>query len=186
MVRDLISQVEPKMNKAVEHYQADLSSLRTGRASASLVEGLSVEMYGQVTPLRQVASINTPDVRTIAITPWDKSALPLIEKSIRDSQSISFSPVNDGNTIRLSIPPLNEERRREIVKQLGEKTESCYIALRNVRHEALSEVRKLEKEKQATQDDVKWAESELNKKMDTVRAKVAQIEKDKTADIMEI
>lgn len=186
MVKDLLDQVDPKMTKAVEHYEHELQGLRTGRASGTLVEGITVEMYGQTTPVRQVATINTPDARTISITPWDKSALPLIEKAIRDTQSLGLSPVSDGNTIRLNIPPLTEERRKEIVKQLGEKTEACYIALRNVRHDALSEARKQEKAKQATQDDLKWAEAELNKKMEKFKSQVAQIEKSKTAEIMAI
>jgi ribosome recycling factor len=186
MVRQILTEVEPKMAKAVEHFEQELRSLRSGRASTALVEGVAVEMYGQTLPLKQVATIAAPDYRTIAITPWDKSAIASIEKAIRDNKALGLNPSNDGSTVRVNIPPLTEERRREIVKQLGEKTEACHIALRNVRHEALSDARKLEKQKQATQDDLKWAESELNKKMEQYRAQVTQLEKAKAQEIMEL
>lgn len=186
MVRDLVTQVDAKMAKALDHYETDLRGLRSGRASTGMVEGVLVEVYGQSLPLKQVATITTPDPRSIAITPWDKQSLAGIEKSLRENQSLGLTPMNDGNTIRINIPPLSEERRQQIVKQLREKTEACHIALRNIRHEVLSEVRKQEKAKQATQDDVKWAETELNKKMEQLRGQVGGIEQAKEKEILEI
>ncbi|HSH31751.1 MAG TPA: ribosome recycling factor [Candidatus Saccharimonadales bacterium] len=186
MVRPLVAAADPKMDKALEHFSEELKGLRTGRASTALVEGLMVESYGQKLPFKQVASINTPDARTIAITPWDRSVLPAIEKVIRETQSLGLNPNNDGATIRLNIPPLTEERRRDLVKALGDKAEACHIALRNIRHDVLGEVKKLEKDKQATQDDVKFAETELNKKIDQYRARIDLIEKAKAAEIMQV
>jgi ribosome recycling factor len=136
--------------------------------------------------VKQLATIGTPDARTIAITPWDRNALPVIEKAIRESQSLGLTPNNDGINIRLNIPPLTEERRRDIVKSLGEKIEQCRIALRNIRHEILNEVKKLEKDKDATADDVKFAEQQLNKKIEEFQAKIEAVEKAKEAEIMQI
>lgn len=184
--RELISSADPKMNKAVDHLREDLNSLRTGRASVAMVDGLVVDYYGQAMQLKQLATIGTPDARTVAITPWDRNALDPIEKSIRDAQHLGLTPNNDGHTIRLNIPLMTEERRREVVKQLGEKVEACHIALRNVRHEVLDEVKKLEKAKQATQDELKLAENELNKKIDVFRTKISEIEAAKTAEVMQV
>ncbi|MBW3537962.1 ribosome recycling factor [Candidatus Parcubacteria bacterium] len=186
MVRALVDSANPKMDKALEHLGEELKGLRTGRASTALVGGLMVESYGQMLPLKQVATINTPDARTIAITPWDRSVLPAVEKVIRETQSLGLNPNNDGSTIRLNVPPLTEERRRDLVKNLGEKVEACHITLRNIRHDILNDVKRLEKDKQATQDDVKFAETELNKKIDQYRVKIDAIEKAKAAEIMQV
>jgi len=120
------------------------------------------------------------------VTPWDKTALPVIEKAIRENQALGLNPSNDGNTIRMSIPPLTEERRKEIVKSLGSKVEDCRIALRNVRHDVLNEAKRLEKAKEATSDDVKFAETELNKKIDQFQRKIDELEAAKAVEIMEV
>lgn len=184
--RELVDSAEPKMAKALEHLREELNSLRTGRASVVMVDGITVDYYGQSMQLKQLATIGTPDARTIAITPWDRNAMDPVEKAIRDSQSLGLMPNNDGHTIRLNIPMMTEERRREVVKQLGEKVESCHVTLRNMRHEILNDVKKLEKDKLATQDDVKFAEQELNKKMDACKSKIDEIEAAKTAEIMQV
>lgn len=186
MVRNLVDGAGPKMDKAVEHLSEELGTIRTGRASVALVDGITVEYYGAPQPLKAIASINTPDARTIAITPWDKGAMTSIEKAIRETQSLGLNPMNDGNVIRLSIPPLTEERRREIAKGVGTKVEECRIALRNIRHDLLKEVQKLEKEKQATTDDVKFAEAELNKKIDQYHKRIEELEAAKTKELMEV
>ena len=186
MVRSIVETANPKMDKALEHLAEELSSLRTGRASVGLVDSILVEYYGTTQPLKAVASITTPDAKSIAITPWDKAALPVIEKAIRETQSLGLTPNNDGVTIRLNIPALTEDRRREIVKSLGAKVEECRIALRNIRHDVLKEVQKLEKAKEATQDDVKFAETELNKKMDAMQKRIDELEAAKTKELMEI
>ncbi len=186
MIRTLVESAGPKMDKAVEHFSEDLKSLRTGRASTALLDGVVVEHYGVVQPLKAIASVNTPDARSLAVTPWDKTALASIEKAIRDNHSLGLNPSNDGNVIRLSIPPLTEERRREIVKSLGTKVEDCRIALRNIRHDILNEVKKLEKSKEATTDDVKFAEAELNKKIEQVQRQIDELEAAKAKEIMEV
>jgi ribosome recycling factor len=186
MVRAIVDSVDPKMEKALAHLGEELSSLRTGRATVGLVDGIVVDYYGTPQPLRAIASIGTPDAKTIAITPWDKAAMAPIEKAIRETQSLGLNPMNDGNVIRLNIPPLTEERRREIVKSLGTKVEDCRIVMRNVRHDILKEVQKLEKAKEATQDDVKFAETELNKKIEQFQKRIEELEAAKTKELMEI
>jgi ribosome recycling factor len=174
------------MEKAIGHLADELNSLRTGRAQTGLVESLVVDYYGTPQPLKAVASINTPDAKTIAITPWDRNAVGPIEKALREASGLGLNPMNDGHVIRLNIPPLTEDRRREIVKSLGTKVEDCRIALRNVRHDVLKEVQKLEKAKEATQDDVKFAETELNKKIDQFQRRIEELEAAKTKEIMAV
>jgi ribosome recycling factor len=186
MIRPIVESVQPKMDKAIDHLVEELKSIRTGRASGALVENLTIDYYGMAQPLKAIASINTPDARTIAITPWDKGAMTSIEKAIKESPTLGLNPMNDGIVIRLSIPTLTEERRREIAKSLGSKIEDCRIALRNIRHDVLKDVQKLEKDKQATQDDVKFAEAELNKKIDACQLRIDEIEANKTKEILEV
>lgn len=186
MVREIVAGVNPNMDKAIIHLEEELKSLRTGRATTALVENIMVESYGQNMPLISLATLSTPDARTIAITPWDRSAVPNVEKALREAQSLGLNPNNDGSTIRLNIPPMTEERRRDIVKALGHMVEGCHITMRAVRHEALSDIKKLEKDKKATTDDVKWSEEELNKKIDHYRLKIDAIQKQKEIEIMQV
>jgi ribosome recycling factor len=186
MVRNLVESATPKMEKAVEHFAEDVKSLRTGRASTAILDGLTVEYYGAVQPLKAVAAVNTPDARTITVAPWDKGALAPVEKAIRDNQALGLNPSNDGSVIRITIPPMTEERRREVVKALGSKVEDCRIALRNIRHDILNEVKKMEKAKEATADDVKFAEAELNKIIDKMQKRIDELEAAKSKEIMEV
>jgi ribosome recycling factor len=186
MVKDIVSQVAPKMERAIEHFSAELGGLRTGRATTAMLDGVMVESYGVLQPLKAVASISTPDGRSLAVTPWDKGAMAGIEKAIRDNQQLSLNPMNDGAVIRINIPALTEERRKEIVKSLGQKVEECRIALRNIRHEALNEVKRLEKTKEATTDDVKYVEHELSKSLEKFQKRIEELEGAKTREIMEV
>jgi ribosome recycling factor len=186
MVREIIASAKPKMDKALDHFVHDLASLRTGRASIAILDSVTVDAYGTPQPLKAVAQLSTPDARSLAITPWDKSLVGPIEKAIRENQSLGLNPMNDGSTVRIAIPPLTEERRREIVKTLGTKVEDCRIALRNVRHDVLSEVKKLEKAKEATTDDVKYADTEMGKLMDTYQKRIQELEAAKAKEIMEV
>ncbi len=186
MVRELVSSADPKMTKAIEHLNHELASLRTGRASSALVDNISVEYYGAIQPLKALASINTPDARTIAITAWDRAAVVVIEKTLRENQSLGLNPMTEGNVIRLNIPAMTEDRRREIVKSLGTKVEECRVALRNIRHEILNEVKRAEKAGTMTQDDTKFAEAELNKKIDQFQKQIETIEAAKTKEIMAV
>jgi ribosome recycling factor len=151
-----------------------------------MLDGVMVEHYGVLQPLKAVASVNTPDARSLAVTPWDKGALGPIEKAIRDNQALGLNPMNDGNVIRLSIPPMTEDRRKEVVKSLGGKVEECRIVLRNIRHDVLNEIKRMEKAKEATSDDVKFAEAELNKKIEQFQKKIEELEAAKAKEIMEV
>jgi ribosome recycling factor len=185
-VPDIIRTADPRMDKATQHLQEDLRSLRTGRATTALVENLTVEQYGSEVPLKAVATIGTPDAHTIAISPWDKTMVAPIEKMLRETQSLGLNPSSDGNVVRLNVPPMTEERRREIVKDLGTKVEQCHIALRQIRHDILGGVKKLEKAGEATQDDTKFAESELNKKIDRYKGQIDALAKAKETEIMTV
>ena len=186
MVRSVVDSAGPKMDKAVEHFAEDIKSLRTGRASVAMLDGVTVEVYGVVQPLRAVASITAPDARSLAVSPWDKTAVGAVEKAIRDNAALGLNPSNDGSVVRMAIPPMTEERRREVVKVLGTKVEECRIALRNIRHDVLNEVKKMEKAKEATPDDVKFAEAELNKKIERSQKRIDELEAAKQKEVMEV
>ncbi len=186
MVRGMVAGADSRMDQAIVHLQDELRGLRTGRASTALVENLSVDQYGQHMALKAVATISTPDAHTIAISPWDKSMIQPIEKMLRESQSLGLNPMSDGNVVRLNVPPMTEDRRREIVKDLGGKVEQANIALRNIRHDILNDIKKLEKNKEATQDDVKWSETELNKKIDVYKKKIDDAAHAKETEIMTV
>ncbi len=186
MSEALLEDARVKMDRAVEHLEIDLQQIRTGRASGALVENVKIELFGQPMQLKQVASISVPDPRSLAIVPWDRSNLAPIEKALRENQTLGLNPVNDGAAIRLNIPPLTEERRREIVKQMKTQIEECHISLRNARREILDQARSQEKLKEITQDDVKHVEENLNKLIDQYRVKIEEIERHKEREIMEV
>jgi len=185
-VPQIVKGADPRMDKAVAHLEEDLKSLRTGRATTSLVENITVEQYGAQVPLKAVATISTPDAQTIAISPWDKNLVAPIEKVLREDQALGMNPSSDGNVVRLNVPPMTEDRRREIVKELGQKVEQCNIALRQIRHDIINEVKKLEKAGNASQDDAKYAEQEMNKKIGQYKDKVDALAKAKETDIMTV
>lgn len=186
MVEEVLKKAPAAMEKAVEFLRGELTSLRTGRAHATLVEDIRVDYYGQDAPIKQVASINTPDPKTILITPWDKSVLGAVEKAIRSNANLGLNPVNDGSVIRVAIPALTGERRAEIIKQMKEKIEQCHISLRNIRHELLGEVKNLQKNKQATEDDLGYVENKLGKLMEDYKQKINKMEADKEQELKEI
>ena len=149
--QDVLDEVERKMGRTVDALKRELNTLRTGRATPSLIENISVDYYGVPTPLRQIASISAPDARAIMVQPWDKQSLREIEKSLMKSD-MGFNPSNDGNAITVPIPPLNQERRQDIVRLLKRKLEEGKVSVRNVRREGLENLRKLEKDKAISQD----------------------------------
>ena len=151
-VKEILYDVETKMKKTMEATHRELNTIRTGRASPALVEGLRIEYYGQEVPLRQIAGISTPDARLIVIQPWDPSALGGIEKAILKSD-IGITPNNDGKIIRLSVPPLTQERREELVKLIKKMVEDGKISLRTARHSANDAIDKLEKDKKISEDE---------------------------------
>lgn len=163
--KDVIKDTEIKMKKTIEATQREFSVVRTGRASTALVENIRVEYYGAPTPLKQVAGVSTPDARLVLIQPWDKGALADIERAILKSD-IGITPTNDGKAIRLSIPPLTDERRTELDKILKKIAEDSRVSLRTCRHSAIEHIRKLEKDKAATEDESFKSQQEVQKLTD--------------------
>ena len=177
MYNEIINSQKQSLEKAIEHFHGETGKIRTGRAHPSLVEDLLVDYYGVKTPLRQIASINTPEPRTITIQPWDRGALAAVEGAIRSSD-LNLNPMNDGILVRISIPMLTEERRREMVKMLNQKAEDARIAVRSVREEILKEIKDAEKAGDISEDDefkakekVQEIVEQYNKKIEELRAK---------------
>ena len=174
-----------KMTKAVTHLKEDLSGIRTGRATPGLLNRVTVEYYGAPVPLQQLASMSVPEPRTLMVQPFDKTAIGAIEKAILTSD-LGITPGNDGNVIRLSFPPLTEERRRDLVKQVHSRAEDGRVAVRNVRRHHKDEVEKLEKQHEISEDDLKRAEKELQKLTDQFVAEIDEIQRHKEQELMEV
>lgn len=185
MTDEIIKRSEPQFEKAIEFLKEELGKLRTGRASASLVENLSVDYYGAKSPLKQIASINVPEARTIAITPWDRDSLVNIEKAIRDSQ-MGLNPINDGQLIRINIPALNEERRKELVKVLNQNAENARITVRKIRESIWEEIQEDEKAGKISEDDKFSGKEKLQKTVDEYNAKIEELREKKEGEIMTI
>jgi ribosome recycling factor len=182
---DVLSDSDSRMGKAREALNRDLSSLRTGRASPALIENLAVDYYGVATPLNQLATISAPEARMITIQPWDKQALKDIEKSLQKSD-MGFNPSNDGSIVRVPIPPLSQERRKELVKVLKRKIEDGKVSVRNVRRDAMERLRTMERNKAISQDDNRRAQEKLQKATDAHVAQIDQISEAKEAEIMQV
>jgi len=183
--RSIVAQGEEPMKKALEKMRADFASLRTGRASVALVDGLKVESYGTLMPINQLANISVPDGRTIEIRPWDISQCSNIEKAVQKS-GLGLTPVNDGKIIRISVPGLTEERRKEIIKLVSKMAEDFKVSVRNVRRDILENIKKAEKEKKITEDDKVVAEHESQKLTDIYIKKIDEAVAVKEKEIMEV
>lgn len=181
----VLSDVSTKMDRAVDAFKRDLTQLRTGRATPALVENVQVDYYGAMTPLKQIASISTPDARAIMIQPWDTAALREIEKSLMASE-MGFNPSNDGSTITVPIPQLTQERRQEMVKLLKGKIEDGKVSIRNVRRDGLESLRKLEKDKSISQDDGRRAQDQLQKTTDGHTKLIDDTGSAKEAEILQV
>jgi len=179
------SRAGEKMEKAIEAYKRDLGTVRTGRASLALLDGISVEYYGTPTPLNQVASLSVPDSRTIAIQPWEPNTIPSIEKAILKSD-LGINPSNDGRLIRLIVPMLSEERRKEMVKLAHKKAEEAKVAIRNIRRDANDTLKKKEKDKEIREDELKRYLDEVQKLTDDHVKKVDEILVKKEKEILEV
>src|SRR6266498_218058 len=184
-VKDVEANLKTRMEKAVSDLQHEMASIRTGRATLSLLDHIRVDYYGTPTPLNQVANLHVPEPNLITIQPWDVSQIGLIEKVIRTSD-LGLNPGNDGKIIRLPIPPLTEERRKEMVKKLHAVAEHHRVAVRNIRRDGNENVKKLAKEKKITEDDDKRAHDEIQKLTDTYMGKIDSAFKTKEKDILEI
>ena len=184
-VKEVEANLKTRMEKAVSDLQHEMASIRTGRATLSLLDHIRVDYYGTPTPLNQVANLHVPEPNLITIQPWDVSQIGIIEKSIRTSD-LGLNPANDGKIIRLPIPPLTEERRQELVKKLHGAAEHHRVAVRNIRRDGNEAVKKLSKDKKITEDDDKKAHDEIQKLTDLYMGKVDTAAKTKEKEIMEI
>jgi ribosome recycling factor len=185
MINDVLRNAEEKMRSSVDVLKKELVTIRTGRASTALVEHLRVDYAGVPTPLNQMARITAPEARLLVIQPWDKTSLHGIEKAILKSD-LGLNPANDGNVIRLNIPPLTEERRQELIKIVKKRVEEGKVAIRNVRHEALGKLKELEKNKEISQDDEKRSQIQLQKLTDTLIGEAEQAGRTKEAELIQV
>jgi ribosome recycling factor len=184
-VKEIEASVKSRMEKAVTDLQHGMASIRTGRASVSLLDHIRVDYYGTPTPLNQVGNLHVPDPTLITVQPWDVSQIGAIEKAIRASD-LGLNPANDGKLIRIPIPPLNEERRKELVKHLHTVAEDHRVAIRNVRRDGNEAVKKLLKDKKIAEDEERRAIAEVQKMTDTYMLKLDQAAKNKEKEILEI
>ena len=181
----VLGDVDTRMDRTLDAFRRDLSQLRTGRATPSLIENVSVDYYGSATPLKQIASISAPNARAILIQPWDKGSMREIEKALQRSE-MGFNPSNDGNVITVPIPPLTNERRQEMVKLLRRKAEDGKVSLRNVRRDGLETIRKLEKDKAISQDENRRAQDQLQKVTDGHTRQIDETASAKEAEILQV
>jgi ribosome recycling factor len=184
-MQNVISSSEERMKKTVASLKDGFASLRTGRASAALFDKIRVDYYGEKSPLNQVANISIPEARLIVIQPWDKNLMGEIEKAIRSSE-LSLNPSNDGKVIRIAVPPLTGERRKELVKLARNQAEQSRVAIRNIRRDGNEELKKLLKDSSITEDDESKGQADLQKLTDSYIAKVNQTLEEKEKEIMEV
>jgi ribosome recycling factor len=182
----VVENAKTKFNNAVDHLKEDLKKLRTGRASAGMLDGVMVEAYGTPMPLNQVANVTAPEAQLLQITPFDPNNLQSISSAIRDDQSLGLNPSDDGRVVRVPIPPLNEERRREISKQVGTKLEDCMIQMRNIRHDAINEFDQAKKDKDIGEDEAKRYSSLVEEAMNKAKAEAENSAKAKEQEIMTV
>jgi ribosome recycling factor len=185
VIDEALFDAEERMEKAVSVAQGDLASIRTGRANPGMFAKVMVEYYGALTPITQLAGINVPEARMVIVKPYEQSQLGPIETAIRNSD-LGVNPTNDGHIIRISVPQLTEERRREFVKQAKGKGEDAKVSIRNVRRKAMDELKRIQKDGEAGEDEVTRAEAELDKTTSKYVAQVEEIVKNKEAELMEV
>jgi ribosome recycling factor len=185
MLKDIYKEAETRMKGAVQALEEDLAGIRTGRASPALVEKLPVEYFGTQVPLLQLASINVPEPRSLMIRPFEASSLKAIERAIRTSD-LGLNPNNDGKAIRLNLPPLTEERRRDLVKVVHNRVEEARVAVRNVRRDSIKDLREFEQEKLISEDDRNKGEAELQKITDRFISEVNNVGERKEKEILEV
>lgn len=185
MIQESLADAKGRMQKAVEALRHDLATIRTGRASPGLVENLKVDYYGVPTPLKQMATITTPEARLIVIQPWDRTTIGAVEKAILRSD-LGLNPSNDGNVIRLVLPQLTEERRHELARLVRKRVEEGRVAVRNVRRDVHEELRRLQREHQISEDELRRAEHDLQKLTDNIIQEVDKVGEEKEAEILAV
>jgi len=185
MIKDILKNTDERMSKAVEHVRQEFVKIRTGKATVGLLDGIKADYYGTLTPLNQLGNISTPDYHTITIQPYDKTAIQCIEKAILNS-NLGLNPQNDGTLLRIPIPPLNEERRKEIVKLVKKFAEEGRVSIRNIRRIEIDQLKKTEKEEHISEDDRKHAETEVQKFTDGKIKEIDELLVLKEKEIMEV
>jgi len=185
MIQDTMKDAEDRMSKAMDALRRDLSSIRTGRASPGLLDRVSVDYYGTSTPLNQLAGISVPEPRMLVVQPWDRGSIGAIEKAIQKSE-LGLNPRSDGQVIRLAIPALTEERRKQLVKSVHQLTEDAKVAVRNIRRDAMDHVRKLKTDKQISEDDERRAEHQVDELTKKFTDEADKIGKAKEHEVMEV
>ncbi|MFP4385302.1 MAG: ribosome recycling factor [Spirochaetia bacterium] len=185
MMQDVKKSAESRMKKTVKALHEEFNTIRTGRASSALFDKIKVDYYGNPTPLNQVATISTPEARLVVIQPWDKSVINDIEKAIQKSE-LSVNPMNDGKVIRISIPPLTEERRKDYVKMAKNMAEQSRISIRNIRRDANDELKEAQKSGDISEDEAKRGEDEIQKITDTYIDEINSVLEEKEKEIMEV
>jgi ribosome recycling factor len=180
-----LQEAKDKFQKALDYLHEEYGKLQTGRANAALVENITVEVFGATMPLKGIANISIPESNQIAIQPWNRDHLPNVEKAITNAH-LGLNPQNDGNFIRLILPPMTEERRKELVKLVHKYSEDARVSVRNARHEALTKLKNMEKEKEISEDELATKERDLQKIVDEYNAKIEEAAKHKEADIMSV
>ena len=182
----VVDHAKQKFQNAVTHFQDELKKVRTGRAHPSMLDGVMVQAYGTPMPLIQVATTTAPESQQLQITPFDPSNLQAIASAIRDNPSLGMNPMDDGRVVRVPIPPLNEERRRDYVKVVGNKVEECMVTMRNVRHDAIKDIDQAKKDKAIGEDDAKRLEKQIDEAMNATKSEVDSAAKAKEAEIMTV
>ena len=185
MLEEILTELQNKMKKSLESTKEKFSHVRAGRASVSMLDGVTVEAYGSPTPLNQVGTVSAPEARLLTIDPWDKSLIPTIEKSILQA-NLGFNPSNDGKIIRLAVPELTEERRKEYVKLVKKEAEEGKIAIRNVRKDINNKLRKMEKDSEITEDELKSSEEKVQKMTDKFVAAVDEALAKKEKELLKV
>lgn len=185
MIKELIHDTEKRMRSSIQSLEDDLMTIRTGRANPGLIEKLSIEYYGSPVPLMQLASISVPEPRQLLVRPFDASSIKNIEKAILASE-LGLTPMNDGKVIRLNLPPLTEERRRDLIKFVNHRLEESRVAVRNIRRDAIKDLRDFEEEKLISEDDQKRGEEDIQKLTERIGEEIDEIGKRKEQEILEI
>ena len=185
MIDDILKDAEQRMLKSIESMRGDMAKIRTGRASPALIDHLSVDYYGTATPLSQVANISVQDARTLGVQPWEKNMVPVVERAIMEA-NLGLNPITAGDLIRIPLPPLTEERRKEMVKVAASEGESGKVAIRNIRRDANNDFKSLLKDKDISEDDEKSAQDRVQKLTDKYVDQIDEVVKDKEADILTV
>jgi len=186
MEPNIKSEITARMNKTLDALKSQFATVRAGRANPAVLDQISIDYYGQATPIAQIATISSPDPRTLAIQPWDKSNLKAIEKAIQQSETLGINPANDGTTIRLNFPPLTEERRREFVKQVRNYAEDGKTAIRNIRRDYVEKFKAQQKKSEITEDDLKDYEKDIQKLTDEMAKKIDELTAHKEKELYAI